>query len=79
MGDNLWNLFDILKLNRIYAGSYPHNIASQKMLAKCGFKPHPEGNLEEKHYLTGEPIIQYDYVKLIDDYKAETTFMISGE
>jgi len=47
----------------IYAGCYTHNTASMKMLLKCGFVPHPEGNLHEKHYLTGEDIVQYDFVK----------------
>jgi len=54
--------FDALKLDKIYAGCYQHNAASLKMLAKCGFEPHPEGNVNEKHYLTGEPLVQYDYV-----------------
>ncbi len=42
--------FDVLQLEHIYAGCYPHNIASHKMLIKCGFQPHPEGNCNEKHY-----------------------------
>jgi len=55
--------FDMLKFDYITAGCYPHNTASYKMLQKCGFQPHPEGNIDEKHYLTGEKIIQYDYIK----------------
>ncbi|MCL2189939.1 MAG: GNAT family N-acetyltransferase [Defluviitaleaceae bacterium] len=55
--------FDILSLNRIYAGCYPHNVSSLKMLQKCGFTPHPEGNVNEKHYVTGEDIVQLDFVK----------------
>jgi len=54
--------FDTLKLDKIHAGCYPHNSASKKMLMKCGFIPNPSGNIDEKHYLTGEPIIQYDYI-----------------
>jgi len=50
-------------LDRIYADCYPHNKGSMKMLERCGFVPHPEGNIPEKHYITGEDIIQYDYVK----------------
>jgi RimJ/RimL family protein N-acetyltransferase len=55
--------FESLKLDKIYAGCYPDNLRSMKMLEKCGFLPHPEGNLIEKHYLTGEEIIQKDFVK----------------
>ncbi|MHC1696303.1 MAG: GNAT family N-acetyltransferase [Eubacteriales bacterium] len=54
--------FEVLKLEKIYAGCYPHNKASYKMLMKCGFTPNPSGNIEEKHYLTGEPLTQFDYV-----------------
>lgn len=32
------------------------------MLKKCGFIPHPEGNQQEKHFLTGEDITQLDSV-----------------
>jgi RimJ/RimL family protein N-acetyltransferase len=55
--------FEVLSLEYIYAGCYPHNISSMKMLQKCGFQAHPEGNLKEKHYLTGEDITQLDFVK----------------
>lgn len=54
--------FDILACNRIYAGCYPDNHASRRMLEKCGFQPHPDGNIKEKHYITGEDIIQSDYM-----------------
>lgn len=36
---------------------------SLKMLKKCGFVPHPEGNEEERHFESGEPVIQLDFVK----------------
>ncbi len=58
--------FETLQLDEIYAGCYASNEASRKMLAACGFQPHPEGNVAEKHYLTGEDIVQYDYVKYRD-------------
>lgn len=61
--------FAVLKLGRIYAGCYEDNAVSIKMIMKCGFVPHPEGNVTEKHYLTGEPITQYDFV-----LKNENTF-----
>jgi len=32
------------------------------MLEKCGFVPYPEGNIPEKYYITGEDIIQMDYI-----------------
>lgn len=54
---------EIFKLDHIYAGCYEGNVRSKRMLEKCGFVPHPEGNQLEKHYLTGEDIIQYDFVK----------------
>ena len=55
--------FGALKLPCVYAGCYEDNVRSRKMLEKLGFEPHPEGNLREKHYLTGIEIVQYDYVK----------------
>jgi|GEM_PF-232277 len=55
--------FETFHMKRLYAGCYPHNTASMKMLARCGFRPHPEGNVAEKHYLTGEEIMQMDFVK----------------
>lgn len=55
--------FETLGLDRVFAGYYPDNTASRKMLLKCGFQPHPEGNLSEKHFLTGEDITQLDFVK----------------
>jgi RimJ/RimL family protein N-acetyltransferase len=60
--------FETLKLDKIYAGYYPSNIGSRKILEKCGFQPHPEGNLNEKHYLTGEDIIQLDNVLYNHNY-----------
>lgn len=56
---------ETLQLDHVYAGCYPDNHASLKMLARCGFVPHPEGNLREKHYLTGEEITQLDFVKYL--------------
>ena len=55
--------FEKLKLDRIYAGCYPGNVLSMQMLKTCGFEPHPEGNVKERHYLTGEEITQLDFVK----------------
>ena len=55
--------FDILQLEKIFAGFYEDNKSSMKMLENCGFKPHPEGNQKEKHYLTGQDIIQLDFVR----------------
>jgi len=46
----------------LYAGCYEGNTVSAKMLRKCGFNPHPEGNVISKHYMTGKPRMQYDYV-----------------
>ena len=54
--------FEVLLLDYVYAGCYPYNLSSMKMLQKCGFVPHPEGNVNEKHYRTGEDIIQLDFV-----------------
>ena len=61
--------FDILGLEKIYAGCYPDNIRSLKMLEKCGFIPRPEGNIQEKHYITGEPVTQFDFVLNKIDFK----------
>jgi RimJ/RimL family protein N-acetyltransferase len=55
--------FETLKLDKLFAGCYEDNLVSMKMLEKSGFQPHPEGNQYEKHYMTGENIVQFDYVK----------------
>lgn len=55
--------FEVLKLSYIFAGCYESNQASMKMLKACGFQPHPEGNVSEQHYLTGEEITQFDFIK----------------
>ena len=54
--------FEVLNLDKIYAGCYPGNKISRKMIEGCGFLPHPTGNIDETHYITGEPIIQYDFI-----------------
>ena len=54
--------FDVLRLDCIYAGCYEHNDISKKMLAKCCFKRHPNGDCEEQHFLTKEPVMQFDFV-----------------
>jgi hypothetical protein len=35
---------------------------AEECLKKCGFQPNPDGNIKEKHYITGEDIIQSDYM-----------------
>ena len=60
-----------LKIPELHAGAYEDNIASQRMLKKCGYIPYPAGTAEngaEKHYITGEDIIQIDYIYLHPDY-----------
>ena len=54
--------FETLNIAEIYAGAFPDNIASQKMLKKCGYVRHPNGDIFGQHYLTGEEIIQMDYI-----------------
>ena len=51
-----------LKINDLHAGAYPNNTGSLKMLERCGYVPFPAGNVPEKHYITGEPIIQMDFI-----------------
>lgn len=46
----------------LHAGLYPDNIVSRKMLERCGYVPFPDGNVAEKHYITGEDIVQLDYI-----------------
>ena len=70
--------FETLKLEKIYAGCYPHNHASRKMIEKCGFLPHPSGNVHEKHYLAGEPLIQYDFVLYNPDLSDIAAKIIAG-
>ena len=55
--------FEAFGLKQLYAGCYPHNAASMKMLHKCGFRPHPGGNVAERHYITGEELTQLDFVR----------------
>lgn len=59
---------ETFELECIYAGCYETNVISQKMLKSCGFIPFPEGDSHEKHYLTGEPITQHDYVRQRREY-----------
>jgi len=61
--------FDILGLEKIYAGCYPDNIRSMKMIEKCGFVPHPEGNIDSEHYITGESVTQLDFILTKENYK----------
>jgi RimJ/RimL family protein N-acetyltransferase len=59
---------ETLGISELHAGAYPDDIGSIKMLARCGYTPYPAGNVAEKHYITGEDIVQLDYI-----YKPETT------
>ena len=54
--------FDVLNIDQLHAGCYETNAVSKKMLAKCGFQPYPQGNQPEKHYLTGAPITQLEFI-----------------
>jgi RimJ/RimL family protein N-acetyltransferase len=51
-----------LKISELHAGAFPDNVGSRKMLKKCGYIPYPAGNISEKHYITGEAIVQLDYI-----------------
>ena len=51
-----------LQLVEIHAGCYSSNIASKKIIERCGYTRNPQGNLKEKHFITGEDILQLDYV-----------------
>lgn len=53
---------DILNIKDLHAGAYLDNIGSLKMLNRCGYISYPDGNILEKHFLTGEEIIQMDFV-----------------
>ena len=55
--------FEVLKLDKIYAGCYEDNISSRRMIEQCGFKPNPDGNIIEPHIFTGENRLQLDFVK----------------
>lgn len=55
-------IMDEFDFDCLYAGCYETNTVSLKMLKDCGFTRHPDGDTREKHYLTGEPIVQYDFV-----------------
>jgi len=54
--------FEVLNLDYIYAGCYEGNIASEKIITKCGFIHTPEIDEKEKHYLSGKPIVQRGYM-----------------
>jgi RimJ/RimL family protein N-acetyltransferase len=51
-----------LKITELHAGAYPDNTGSLKMLERCGYVPFPAGNVLEKHYITGEDIVQMDFI-----------------
>lgn len=59
--------FETFDLEQIYAGCYETNSISLKMLKACGFRSHPDGNVHETNYLTGEPVTQYDFVLRRED------------
>jgi len=52
---------EVLHIEELHAGAYPDNIGSQTMLGRCGFVPVAECP-PEKHWLTGEDVVQVDYV-----------------
>lgn len=54
--------FEVLKLDKIYAGCYEDNISSRKMIEQCGFRRNPEGDDIEPHIFTGEDRLQLDFV-----------------
>jgi RimJ/RimL family protein N-acetyltransferase len=54
--------FEVLNLDKIYAGCYEDNISSKRMIEQCGFKPNPTGNDMEQHIFTGEDRSQLDFV-----------------
>jgi RimJ/RimL family protein N-acetyltransferase len=54
--------FEVLDLDKIYAGSYEDNTASRRMIERCGFKPNPDGNSVDSHIFTGEDRLQLDFV-----------------
>jgi ribosomal-protein-alanine N-acetyltransferase len=57
-------IVETLKITELHAGAYPDNIGSIKMLERCGYIPNPAGNVPSKHFITGEDIIQLDYMYL---------------
>ena len=54
--------FEVLKLDKIYAGCFEDNIASRKMIEQCGFKRNPEGDDIEDNIFTGENRLQLDFM-----------------
>lgn len=54
--------FEVLKLEKVYAGCYEDNISSRKMIEKCGFKRNPDGDEIESHIFTDENRLQLDFV-----------------
>jgi len=65
----LGHCFSTFGLEEIYAGSYPHNAASMKMLKNCGFERNPDGDCAEEHYLTGAPVVQMDHILRRSSYE----------
>ena len=53
--------FEVLGLDKIYAGCYEDNIASRKMIDRCGFHRNPDGDVMETHIITGEHRRQLDF------------------
>jgi len=54
--------FEVLKLEKIYAGCYEDNISSRKMIEHCGFKRNPDGDDTDPHIFTGKHRLQLDFV-----------------
>lgn len=49
-------------IQELHAGCYEGNVKSTRMIEHCGYIRLPEKDQQETHYLTGEPITQYEYV-----------------
>jgi len=54
--------FEVLNLDKIYAGCYEDNVLSKRMIEQCGFVPHPAGNDVEQHIFSGEDRLQLDFI-----------------
>ena len=59
--------FSKMKLHKIYADTWPDNIASQRVLEKLGFTL--EGRIREKHYSKGKASDELDYGLLRREWK----------
>lgn len=54
--------FETLQLAQLFASCHEENPAGLHMLQKCGFVPYMQGHTPQTHFITGEPLVQWEFM-----------------